>query len=94
MNQRLIERRLRDVSDKLTRARDELALVEEQLASLVDDADDARIRSLVSETPLADKEWHDATRHAEAMERSRQTTLQRVAELVAAQDELLGKLVV
>ena len=94
MNQRVIERRLRDVLAKLERAREELALIEEQLMSLVDDADDARIRSLVAETPLADREWQLANRHAEAMARSRETVRHRVAELEHSRDELLGKLVV
>ena len=31
----------------------ELSVVDEQLAHLVDDADEARLRALVSETPLA-----------------------------------------
>ena len=94
MNQRVIERRLRDVMSKLERAREELALSDEQLASFVDDADDARIRSLVAETPIADREWQVASRHAEAMSRSRRSAQERVAELERARDDLLGKLVV
>jgi hypothetical protein len=94
MNRRVIERRLGEVHSKLMRAREELALIEEQLASFVEDADEARIRSLVSETPLADREWHEASRHAEVMQRSRQSARDRVAELERAQDELLDKLVV
>lgn len=94
MNQRAIERRLWDVNDRLTRAREELVLIEEQLAVFVDDADDARIRSLVAETPIADREWQLASRHAEAMERGRQSARERVAELERLRDELLDKLVV
>ncbi len=94
MNQRAIERRLWDVNGKLARAREELALIDEQLGSFVDDADEARIRSLVAETPLADREWQMASRHAEAMARSRQSASDRVAELERARDELLDKLVV
>ncbi|HLN06705.1 MAG TPA: hypothetical protein VK217_10535, partial [Acidimicrobiales bacterium] len=67
---------------------------EEQLDVFLETADEARIRSLVSETPLADREWQDARRHADAMIRSRDFARARVAELERAQDELLGKLVV
>ena len=46
-------------------------MIDEQLAVLADAADDARIRSLVSETPLANREYTEAQRHADAMARSR-----------------------
>jgi uncharacterized protein YbaP (TraB family) len=90
----MIERRLTDVTQRLRRARQELAVVEEQLAALADAADDARIRALVSETPLADKEHHEAQRHADAMARGRAAVLASIAELETAQSELLDRLVV
>jgi hypothetical protein len=43
---------------------------------------------------LADRDWQDAQRHAEAMIRGRDNASARVAELERAQDELLAKLVV
>ena len=89
-----VERRLLEVHARLVRARQELAVVEEQLDVFLETADEARIRSLVSETPLADRDWQDAQRHAEAMTRSRDSALARAAELERAQDELLAKLVV
>jgi phage terminase Nu1 subunit (DNA packaging protein) len=93
MSRVLIERKLFDVAQRLRRAREELAVVEEQLAALTDAADDARIRSLVSETPLAHREYTEAQRHADAMERSYRAVAADVAELQATQDELLDKLV-
>jgi phage terminase Nu1 subunit (DNA packaging protein) len=89
----LIERKLFDVAQRLRRAREELAVIEEQLAAFTDAADDARIRSLVSETPLAHREYTEAQRHADAMERSYRAVAADVAELQATQDELLDKLV-
>ncbi|MCL4423698.1 MAG: hypothetical protein M1115_11200 [Actinobacteria bacterium] len=62
----LIEHRLREVHDRLRRAREELAIIDEQLISLEETAEDARIRSLVSETPLAERDWIEAQRHADA----------------------------
>ena len=93
MSRSLIERRLTEVTDRLKRARQELAGLDEQLASLSDAADDARIRALVSETPLADKEHHEAQRHADAMARSRAALASSITELERAQDELLDRLV-
>ena len=89
-----VERRLLDVHARLMRARQELAVAEEQLDVFLETAEETRIRSLVSETPLADREWQEAQRHADAMLRARDAAIERVAELERAQDELLGKLVV
>jgi hypothetical protein len=89
-----VESRLLDVHARLVRARQELDVVEEQLDVFLETAEETRIRSLVSETPLADRDWQDAQRHAEAMMRARDTASARVVELEQAQDELLGKLVV
>ncbi len=87
-----MQRRLIEVHQRLVQARQELAQIEEQLDVFVDTAEDARIRSLVSETPLANKEWSEARRHAEAWTRSRDDQLARVADLERTQGELAGKL--
>lgn len=79
---------------RLERARAELALAEEQLSAFEETAEDLRTRMLVSETPLADKEWNEARRHAEVMLRSRDAARQAVVELEHARDELLSRLVV
>lgn len=67
-------------------------MIDEQLASLTDAADDARLRALVSETPLADRDSHEAQKHADAMSRHRRDLLLAIAELERSQDELLDKL--
>jgi len=89
-----VQRRLTEVHERLVRARQELAIAEEQLAVFAETADDARIRSLVSETPLANHYWNEARRHADAYRRGRDLALAQVAELERAQDDLLAKLVV
>ena len=93
MSRSLIERRLTAVTDRLKRARAELAVIDEQLAALAEAADETRVRALVSETPLADREHDEAQRHADAMARSRIGVLTTISELQRAQDELLDKLV-
>ena len=92
MSRSLVERRLIDVHARLKEARAELLVLEEQLAVLSEAADDARIRSLVSETPMSDREHRDARRHAEAMGRSREALKASIAELESTQDRLLGRL--
>ena len=94
MSRSLIERRLTDVSQRLRRVREELALLDEQREVFTDAAEDARVRSLVSETPIAHREYEEAQRHADAMDRSRRLLLGQIAELSATQDELLDRLVV
>ncbi len=94
MSRALIERRLIDVAQRLKRAREELAVIDDQLAALSDAADEARIKSLVSETSLAHREYTEAARHADAMARSRRMVEADVEELQATQDELLDRLII
>lgn len=68
-------------------------MLEEQLAALADDADEARIRALISETPLADREHESARRHFDAMARSREDLRSSIASLERSQQELLDRLV-
>lgn len=92
MGKTLIERRLRDVSERLKTVRAEVAVAEEQLAHFAEEADEARLRALVSETPLAEHDHHEAERHAEAMRRHRDTLAAEVKQLEQAQDALLDRL--
>jgi chromosome segregation ATPase len=92
MTKGMLERRLRDVSAQLQGLRRELALTDEQLSQLSDEADDARLRSLVSETPIAEREHREAARHAEAMGRHRTDVQASIERLEQQQDELLDRL--
>jgi hypothetical protein len=92
MNPSILQRRLVDVTERLKKVRAELAVTDEQLAFLEDEADEARLRSLVSETPLGDVEARDARRHADALARQREALLRTVAELVREQDRLLDRM--
>jgi uncharacterized coiled-coil DUF342 family protein len=87
-----VERRLIDVSKRLARAREELAIADEQARALADEADDKRVRALVSETPLATKESQEARRHADAMAGARDSLARQVHQLEAELNELLDKL--
>ena len=90
MHRALLERRIRDVHARLVRAREELAVLDEQLAVVLESADEARVRALVSETPLAAREHDEAARHADAMVRARDALYKTVVDLEHRQDELLA----
>jgi hypothetical protein len=84
-----VERRIRDLHERLVRARQELAVLNEQYAVVTEQAEEARLRSLVSETPLATHEYGEVKRHADAMARARDALVSSVADLEARRDELL-----
>ncbi|HUQ62505.1 MAG TPA: hypothetical protein VM121_01975 [Acidimicrobiales bacterium] len=92
MSNWLVEKRLSVAAERLKRLRGELQVVDEQLASLADSADELRIRSLVSETPLADREHQDAQKHADAMARHRADVLKSISDLEKSRDQLLDQL--
>jgi chromosome segregation ATPase len=92
MSRSLVERRLTEVAEQLKAVRQELAVVDEQLAQLDEEATDARLRAMVSETPVAEREHREADRHAEAMRRHRTQVAGELSRLERSQDELLDRL--
>jgi len=92
MSRASIERKLTDLSGQVARLKEELRIAEEQLQHFVDVADDARLRSLISETPLAAGEHREAAKTVVAMTRDRDAKVKRLAKLEAAQDTLLDEL--
>jgi hypothetical protein len=89
MGSRLVKRRLADVQRQLAQARESLAVLEEQVEVWNDALDDARIRALVSETPLQSKEYDELSRHVMVANAEMQRRSGEVRELVTARDELL-----
>ena len=89
MQRFLIERRLRDIHARLVRVREELAVLDEQLAVVAEEAEGARVRSLVSETPLAAHEYTEVRRHADAMAKAEATLRATANDLERRRDELL-----
>jgi hypothetical protein len=88
----MVERKLVEVAERLKQLRAELVVTDEQLLHFAEAADDARLRALVSETPIADHEHHDAQRHADAMGKHRAEVLSTIDQLERRQDELLDRL--
>jgi len=92
MTRPVIERRLTELGVRLRRLRADLLVAEEQLAHFVADANDARVRSLVSETAISERAHRGADRHARTMTRHRDEVVAEIARLEATQDELLDRL--
>ncbi len=88
----MVRQRLIEVSARMKRLHEDLRVADEQLAHFVDDADDARIRSLVAETPVAEREHREANKHAVAMRRHRDEVRDEIARLEMTQNELLDRL--
>ena len=92
MRRNTLRKRLSDARDELMRAREALRIVDEQLAFVQGVADDAELRAVVSETPLADRDHREADQDVRRLRRHRDEVAAQVAALVAEQDELLDRL--
>jgi ribosomal protein L16 Arg81 hydroxylase len=89
MSSRLHKRRLEDVQRQLSMARESLSVLQEQVAVWNDALDDARIRALVSETPLQAHDYDDLSRHVTVANAEMNRRADDVRELIEARDELL-----
>ena len=92
MGKRSVERKLRKAGGRLRSLREELAVIDEQLAHLVDDAEDASLRALVADNPAAGIEHREAVGHSEAMADHRRHVVGEIAALEVRQDQLLDEL--
>lgn len=87
-----IEKRLTAVAREVRSIREELGVVEEQLIQVSDEAEDSRLRALVSETPLAAQEQRESAKAVAAVRRDRDAKLKRLQHLERKQDALLDRL--
>jgi hypothetical protein len=87
-----IEKTLTELGDSLTRAREDLRIIEEQLLYQADVVEEAKTRMLVSETPVADQEFRIARDDHERLMRQRERAHQAIAELRLEQDRLLDRM--
>lgn len=91
MSRERIERRLLGVGRQLSVLRGDLRVCEEQLVQVSEEADECRLRALVSETPLAERDYRAAQRHADRLQRHRDEVAARITRLEADQDALLDR---
>ena len=83
------ERRLQDLQRRLSAARESFRILDEQLAVWNDAYEDARLRSLMSETPQADHDLVEIGRHHDVAKRERERQASEIAELTRDRDQLL-----
>ncbi len=87
-----LQRSLAQIGERLSKARDELRIVDEQLVFQMDVLDEAKTRMLVSETPLADREYRVARDDYERLQRQREAAQGQVDELLGEQDRMLDQM--
>ena len=87
-----VERKLRKSGARLRTLRDELVVIDEQLAHLVEDAEAKSLRALVADNPAAAIEHREAAGHSEAMAEHRRHVVAEIHLLEARQDQLLDEL--
>jgi len=87
-----IQQTLADLNDRIARAREDLRIVEEQLLYQMDVLEEAKTRMLVSETPLADRDYRIARDDHDRMVKEREKVTVEIAELQREQDRLLDRM--
>ncbi len=87
----MTDRKLRALTEEIKKLAEELGVSNEQLAFLGEVADDARVRMLVEESPMAKRGYDEA---ASDLERHRKNHVQlqgKLQHLRKRQDEMLEK---
>ena len=92
MKYTVVERQLKEVGKRISRYKDELAIADEQLHHLQNEAEDAQMKSLVSETAIADQERREVDQQVESMNRHHQHLIAEIKNLEELQDQLLEKI--
>ena len=87
-----VEKTLAQIGDRLARMREELSIVEEQLLFQIDVADEAHVRALLSETPLADREYRMARDDLHRLEVERKRLHGQIADIRSEQNRLLDQM--
>lgn len=87
-----IQKNLSELGDRLTKARADLRIVEEQILFQMDVLEEAKTRMLVAETPLADREFRVARDDYDRLTRERARVTAEIEELQAEQDRLLDRM--
>jgi hypothetical protein len=87
-----ISDRLTALSGEIAEEQTQLRILEEQVTFQQEVSEEARIRALVSETPLADREAREAADDLARLVRSRDDVLGRLADLRGEQDTLLERM--
>ncbi len=88
----ILKKRLRTVSSRIRRLQSELNVLDHQLVQLEEEAEDARLRSLVSEGPAEAVAYDQARRQRDILDREGERQRRELEALLADQDALLDRL--
>ena len=87
-----VQKAFAQIEDRLRKAREELAIIEEQIFFQMDVVEEANTRMVVAETPLAEREYRVAKDDHARLEQERARILSTIEELKRDQDKLLDLL--
>lgn len=87
-----IHRSLAALNERIAHAREQLRIVEEQILFQMDVVEDAKTRAVVSETPLAERDHHEARSDYDRLIKERERIDREIADLKAEQDRLLDRM--
>ncbi|HYI45925.1 MAG TPA: hypothetical protein VE174_10765 [Actinomycetota bacterium] len=87
-----VQKAFAQIEDRLRKAREELAIIEEQIFFQMDVVEEANTRMVVAETPLAEREYRLAKEDHARLEQERTRILSTIEELKRDQDKLLDHL--
>ena len=82
-------RKLQDLQRRILSARESCRVLDEQLAVWSEAYEDARLRSLMAETPQSDHDLTDVRRHYDVARRERERRDEEIARMVHERDRLL-----
>ncbi len=84
-----VARKMQDLQRRISDARESCRVLDEQLAVWVEAFEDARLRSLMAETPQSDHELAEVRRHYDVARRERERRGEEIDKMVQERDRLL-----
>ena len=84
-----LQKALAQLGDRINKARNDLRIVEEQLLFQMDVVEETKTRMVVAETPIAEREYKEASDDYQRMQKERERVTAEIAELQVEQDRLL-----
>lgn len=92
MSDRAIKKKLNNVSSEIREIEQELQVLDEQILYFADVEDQARLKAMVAETPIASKEHTEAKRTLDVMQKNRSQLSEKLIQLNRMADALLDSL--
>ena len=83
---------LAGLGEMTVRAREDLRIVEEQISFQLDVVEDKKTRMLVSETPLADRDFRIARDDLARMYKEKERLIAEIARLQVEKDRVLDRM--